>query len=79
MDAILGEVATLSPEEAIPCLNQLVVRYPKATPPLIEKMKLQLAMQDWALTLDTANRILSLDSSCTAALQVFTQKVVKLL
>lgn len=71
MDAILGEVATLSPEEAISCLNQLIVRYPKATPPLIEKMKLQLGMRDWGLTLDTANRILSLDSYCTAALQVY--------
>ncbi|XP_068085087.1 tetratricopeptide repeat protein 21B-like [Anabrus simplex] len=56
-------------EGAINLLNQLVVRYPSYTAPLIEKMKNQLALLDWDLAIETANRILSLDAHCLEALK----------
>ncbi|XP_029051789.2 tetratricopeptide repeat protein 21B-like [Osmia bicornis bicornis] len=49
--------------EAILTLNSLIVRYPKLCFPLIEKLYNQLAMKDWEQVLETANRILSIDSN----------------
>ena len=46
-------------EEAIELLNQLIVVYQNFAPPLIEKMKVQLSLQDWEQADETANRILS--------------------
>ncbi|XP_076761732.1 tetratricopeptide repeat protein 21B [Xylocopa sonorina] len=48
---------------AILTLNSLIVRYPKLCLPLIEKLYNQLAMKDWDQVLETANRILSIDSN----------------
>ena len=42
-------------------LSALVVIYQKFTPPLVEKMKLELCMQDWEQAEDTANRILAVE------------------
>lgn len=70
IEALLGEVATLKANDGITILNQLIVRYPKATPPLEEKMKLQLSSKNWSLALDTASRILSLQANNLSALQV---------
>ena len=42
-------------------LSALVVIYQKFTPPLVEKMKLELCMQDWDQAEDTANRILAVE------------------
>lgn len=70
MDGILGEVETLSINDAISRLNQLIVRYPKSTPPLVEKMRLQLSSRDWSMALDTATRVLSLEVNNLAALEV---------
>ena len=46
-------------EEAIELLNQLIVVYQNFAPPLVEKMKVQLSLQDWDQAEETANRILS--------------------
>lgn len=70
LDAVLGEVVTLSPADAIAKLNQLIVRYPKCAPPLSEKMRLQLSTKDWTQALDTATRILSLEANNLSALEV---------
>ncbi len=67
---MLGEVYSLSTEEAIMKLNQAIVKYPNATPPLIEKMKLCMAAKDWQQGTDITNRILAIDTDCIPALQV---------
>lgn len=48
---------------AILTLNSLIVRYPKLCLPLVEKLYNQLGMKDWDQVLETANRILSIDSN----------------
>ncbi len=37
-------------------LNQAVASYPGFLPPLMEKMKVLLALQDWEQAVDTARR-----------------------
>lgn len=70
LDAAIGEALSLSREDAIARLNQLIVRYPKITPPLVEKMKLVLMGSDWDQAIDMANRILAMEPNCVPALQV---------
>ncbi|XP_075220295.1 tetratricopeptide repeat protein 21B isoform X2 [Lycorma delicatula] len=70
IEAVLGEVKTLPYQEGITRLNQLIVRFPKVTVPLIEKAKLLLAVKDWTQALDTATRVLSLDQNNMYALQI---------
>ncbi|XP_054257864.1 tetratricopeptide repeat protein 21B-like [Macrosteles quadrilineatus] len=70
VEATLGEVTTLAPADAISRLNQLIVRYPKCAPPLVEKMRLQLSVRDWPQALDTAARVLTLESTNLAALEL---------
>ncbi|XP_060828682.1 tetratricopeptide repeat protein 21B-like [Bombus pascuorum] len=48
---------------AISTLNSLIVRYPKLCLPLVEKLYNQLALRDWDQVLETANRIMSIDSN----------------
>ncbi|KAL0109295.1 hypothetical protein PUN28_014409 [Cardiocondyla obscurior] len=48
---------------AIMMLNSLIVRYPKQSFPLIEKMKCLLAAKDWEQVLEMVNRILSIESN----------------
>lgn len=74
MDAVFGKVRFQELqndyEGAIGLLNQLVVRFPTFTPPLVEKMKNQLALMDWDQAIETANRILTADQHCLEALKV---------
>ncbi|XP_065054055.1 tetratricopeptide repeat protein 21B-like isoform X1 [Rhopilema esculentum] len=62
IDAMLGKVDYLKMKNnfsgALELTNQLVVYYPDFYPALVEKMRLQLALQDWEQTLETAQRIL---------------------
>ncbi|XP_014219398.1 tetratricopeptide repeat protein 21B-like [Copidosoma floridanum] len=44
-------------------LNPLVVRYPRLSLPLVEKMNNLLAVKEWDQVLETANRILVLESA----------------
>ncbi|XP_017891080.1 tetratricopeptide repeat protein 21B-like [Ceratina calcarata] len=48
---------------AILTLNSLIVRYPRLSFPLVEKLFNQLALKDWDQVLETANRIASIDSN----------------
>ena len=41
---------------ALELINQAVVSYPGFMPALIEKMRLQLALQDWEQTVESAQR-----------------------
>lgn len=59
-------------EQAVLILNALIVRYPKLCLPLVEKMLNQLAVKDWEQVLETANRILSLDSNNLDAIKAKT-------
>ena len=72
-DAAIGEVRSLSKEDAVSKLNQLIVKHPRSTPPLVEKMNLMMSELDWEQAMDIANRILTVDSICIPALQVHHQ------
>ena len=41
---------------ALEVLNQIVAGYPGFLPGLVEKMKVQLALQDWEQAVETAQR-----------------------
>ncbi len=41
---------------ALDVISQAIVAVPNFLPALIEKMKLQLALQDWEQTVETAHR-----------------------
>ncbi|KAK3907554.1 Tetratricopeptide repeat protein 21B, partial [Frankliniella fusca] len=55
---------------AVSVLNQMIVRFPSATPPLVEKMRNQLAGRDWAQASDSAARALAIDTNSLDALQL---------
>lgn len=55
---------------AMNVLNQMIVRFPSATPPLMEKMRNQLAQHDWGQASDSAARALAIDTNSLDALQV---------
>ena len=65
IEAIFGKAKYYSVcgqfDEAIELLNQLIVVYQSFSPPLVEKMKVQLSLQDWDQADETVNRILSSD------------------
>lgn len=56
--------------EAISILNSLIVRYPKMSLPLVEKINNLLALKDWDQVLETANRILTFENSNLDAIKV---------
>uniref|UniRef100_A0A146LJV1 Tetratricopeptide repeat protein 21B n=1 Tax=Lygus hesperus TaxID=30085 RepID=A0A146LJV1_LYGHE len=70
MDALMGEIYSLGPVEALGKVNALVVKQPKAVVPLIEKMKLQLANRQWDNAADTALRTLGLQADNISAQEV---------
>ncbi|KAM4698341.1 tetratricopeptide repeat protein 21B isoform 1-T1 [Rhinophrynus dorsalis] len=47
---------------ALEAVNKIIVNYPLFIPALVKKMKLQLALQDWEQTVETALRLLQKDS-----------------
>uniref|UniRef100_A0A8C4RCG7 Tetratricopeptide repeat domain 21B n=1 Tax=Eptatretus burgeri TaxID=7764 RepID=A0A8C4RCG7_EPTBU len=55
---------------ALEIMNQIIVGFPTFLPAMIEKMKLQLALQDWEESLGIAQRILEKDSNCLEALKM---------
>lgn len=57
---------------ALELVNQVIVGYPAFIPALVEKMKLQLALQDWDQTVETAQRALGQDMHCLEALRYQT-------
>lgn len=74
IDAVFGKVRFQELqndfEGAIGLLNQLVVRFPAFSPPLVEKMKNQLTLLDWDQAVETASRILAADPHCLEALKL---------
>lgn len=61
---------------AILTLNSLIVRYPRLCFPLIEKSCNQLTMKDWDQVVETANRILSIDSNNIDAMKAHAFVVI---
>lgn len=57
-------------EMALNTINKAVVRFSNTVLPLIEKMKILFALQDWDQTIETYNRILQIDSNNLEALKV---------
>nr|XP_033800547.1 tetratricopeptide repeat protein 21B [Geotrypetes seraphini] len=57
---------------ALETVNQIIANYPNFIPAFIKKMKLQLALQDWEQTMETAQRLLQKDSHNIEALQMLT-------
>lgn len=73
INALLGKAKYLESRHnftgALEQINQLIVTYPGFMPALIEKMKLQLNLQDWDQAIETAQRALDTDLHCTEALK----------
>ncbi|XP_048165484.1 tetratricopeptide repeat protein 21B isoform X3 [Corvus hawaiiensis] len=46
---------------ALEIVNQIIANFPNFIPAFIKKMKLQLALQDWEQTIETAHRLLQKD------------------
>ncbi|EDO49516.1 predicted protein, partial [Nematostella vectensis] len=71
LDALFGKARYLQLKNnfsgALDTVNQAVVAYPECIPALIEKMRLQLALQDWDQTLETAQRALAINRNCIEA------------
>lgn len=59
-------------ETAISILNHLSVRYPELNIPLVEKMKTQLSSWNWDHSVETAARILNLETTNIEALRIKT-------
>lgn len=64
INALLGKAKYLEMRHnftgALEQINQLIVTYPGFMPALIEKMKLQLNLQDWDQAIETAQRYAAL-------------------
>ncbi|XP_048728803.1 tetratricopeptide repeat protein 21B-like isoform X2 [Ostrea edulis] len=73
INALLGKAKYLEMRHnftgALELINQLIVTYSGFMPALIEKMKLQLNLQDWDQAIETAQRALDSDLHCTEALK----------
>uniref|UniRef100_A0A1I8G756 TPR_21 domain-containing protein n=1 Tax=Macrostomum lignano TaxID=282301 RepID=A0A1I8G756_9PLAT len=76
-DALLGKAKSLEARRnfsaALEVVNQLIVAFPRFLPGLIEKMRVQLELQDWDQMLDTASRCLDSDPSCIPAMDDLLQ------
>ncbi|XP_071507875.1 tetratricopeptide repeat protein 21B-like [Diadema antillarum] len=55
---------------ALELVNQAVVSYPGFMPALIEKMRLQLALQDWEQTVELAQRAIVQEPNCIEAIRL---------
>ncbi|XP_046549679.1 tetratricopeptide repeat protein 21B-like [Haliotis rubra] len=73
IDALFGKSRFLELRRnfsgALEVVNQVVVGFSGFLPALIEKMKLQLALQDWDQTIETAQRALGVDMHCIEAMR----------
>ncbi|XP_030557487.1 tetratricopeptide repeat protein 21B-like isoform X3 [Drosophila novamexicana] len=56
-------------EEALLLINKLSIRFPDTSIPLIEKMETHLAALDWDKSLETAIKVINIDSVNVAALR----------
>ena len=56
--------------EAIQILNQLIVKLPDFLPFFMEKLNLYMSVQKWSDVLETADRLLDLNSDCPLPIMV---------
>ncbi|XP_062519917.1 tetratricopeptide repeat protein 21B-like isoform X2 [Corticium candelabrum] len=74
IDSLLGKTKYLEMRHnysgALEMINQTVVSYPGFIPALIEKMRIQLALQDWDQTVETAQRALDKEGHCIEAVRM---------
>ncbi|XP_073401328.1 tetratricopeptide repeat protein 21B-like [Dendrobates tinctorius] len=56
---------------ALEVVNKILASHPSFTPALIKKMSLQLALQDWEQTVETALRLLHKDSHNLEAIRMW--------
>ncbi|XP_012616626.2 tetratricopeptide repeat protein 21B isoform X1 [Microcebus murinus] len=72
--ALLGKAQCLEMRQnysgALDTVNQIIVNFPSFLPAFVKKMKLQLALQDWDQTVETAQRLLLQDSQNVEALRM---------
>lgn len=54
---------------ALESVNQIIVQFNSFIPGLIEKMRMQLCLQDWEATLESSQRALALDLHCLEAMR----------
>ncbi|XP_007494364.1 tetratricopeptide repeat protein 21B isoform X1 [Monodelphis domestica] len=72
--AMLGKAQYLELRQnysgALETVNQITINFPSFLPALVKKMKLQLALQDWDQTVETAQRIIQQDSQNVESLRM---------
>lgn len=72
--ALLGKAQCLEMHQnysgALEAVNQIIVNFPSFLPAFIKKMKLQLALQDWDQTVETAQRLMLQDNQNVEALRI---------
>ena len=52
---------------ALDVISEAVVTFPKSTPALVEKARLQVMLQEWESAMETCQRILGLEQECIEA------------
>ncbi|XP_014668422.1 PREDICTED: tetratricopeptide repeat protein 21B-like [Priapulus caudatus] len=71
LDGLFGKASYLASKHnysgALETLNQLVVAFPQFVPTLVEKMKIQVALQTWEDAIETAHRALGKEPRCIEA------------
>ncbi|CAD7690626.1 unnamed protein product [Nyctereutes procyonoides] len=72
--ALLGKAQCLEMHQnyssALEAVNQIIVNFPSFLPAFVKKMKLQLALQDWDQTVETAQRLMLQDNQNVEALRI---------
>ncbi|XP_007945909.1 tetratricopeptide repeat protein 21B [Orycteropus afer afer] len=72
--ALLGKAQCLEMRQnysgALETVNQIIAHFPSFLPAFVKKMKLQLALQDWDQTVETAQRLMLQDNQNVEALRM---------
>ncbi|XP_007539386.1 tetratricopeptide repeat protein 21B isoform X1 [Erinaceus europaeus] len=72
--ALLGKAQCLEIRQnysgALETVNQIIMKYPNFLPAFTKKMKLQLALQNWDQTIDTAQKLILQDNQNVDALRI---------
>lgn len=56
---------------ALDVISEAVVTFPKSTHALIEKVRLQIMLQEWENAMETCQRILTLEHDCIEAVSFY--------
>ncbi|XP_054978983.1 tetratricopeptide repeat protein 21B [Sorex araneus] len=74
--ALLGKAQCLEMSQiysgALETVNKIIMNFPSFLPAYVKKMKLQLALQDWDQTVETAQRLMLQDNQNVEALRMLT-------